>query len=60
MAHVTNGRDSRAKYLGVKMYEGEIVKPDRSSLNKEEQSLSLGKMFLLAKILLYIQKLSVK
>jgi large subunit ribosomal protein L27 len=27
MAHVTNGRDSNPKYLGVKAYGGEIVKP---------------------------------
>lgn len=27
MAHVTNGRDSNPKYLGVKSFGGEIVKP---------------------------------
>lgn len=27
MAHVTNGRDSRPKYLGVKIFGGQVVKP---------------------------------
>ncbi len=43
MAHVTNGRDSRAKYLGVKIYEGGIVKPGQIIVRQRGTKFVAGK-----------------
>ncbi len=49
MAHVTNGRDSRPKYLGVKMYEGEIIKPGQIIVKQRGTKFVPGKNVFISK-----------
>jgi large subunit ribosomal protein L27 len=49
MAHVTNGRDSRAKYLGVKIYEGELVKPGQIIVKQRGTKFVAGKNVFVSK-----------
>jgi large subunit ribosomal protein L27 len=49
MAHVTNGRDSRPKYLGVKIYEGEIVKPGQIIVKQRGTKFVPGKNVFISK-----------
>ncbi len=43
MAHATNGRDSRPKYLGVKVFEGQFVKPGQIILKQRGTKFLAGK-----------------
>lgn len=43
MAHATNGRDSNPKYLGVKVYEGQIVKPSQAIVKQRGTRFLAGK-----------------
>ena len=49
MAHVTNGRDSRPKYLGVKIYEGGTVKPGQIIVKQRGTKFVPGKNVFLSK-----------
>jgi len=49
MAHVTNGRDSNPKYLGVKVYEGEVVKPGQIILKQRGTKFVPGRNVYLGK-----------
>ncbi|MCX7910160.1 MAG: 50S ribosomal protein L27 [Endomicrobia bacterium] len=43
MAHVTNGRDSNPKYLGIKVYHDQIVKPGQIILKQRGTKFLAGK-----------------
>ncbi len=49
MAHVTNGRDSNPKYLGVKKYEGELVKPGQIIVRQRGTKFLPGRNVFLGK-----------
>ncbi|MEN3013968.1 MAG: 50S ribosomal protein L27 [Endomicrobiia bacterium] len=49
MAHVVNGRDSNPKYLGVKIYEGQIVKPGQIILKQRGTKFLAGRNTYLSK-----------
>ncbi|MCS7152013.1 MAG: 50S ribosomal protein L27 [Endomicrobia bacterium] len=49
MAHVTNGRDSNPKYLGVKSYEGELVKPGEIIVKQRGTKFLPGKNVFVSK-----------
>lgn len=43
MAHATNGRDSNPKYLGVKVYNNQIVKPSQIIVKQRGTKFIAGK-----------------
>lgn len=43
MAHATNGRDSNPKYLGVKVFKDQIVKPGQIILKQRGTKFLAGK-----------------
>lgn len=49
MAHATNGRDSNPKYLGVKVYEGQTVKPGQMLVRQRGTKILPGKNTYLSK-----------
>ncbi len=49
MAHVTNGRDSNPKYLGVKVFQGQIVKPGQIIVRQRGTQFLSGKNTFLGK-----------
>lgn len=49
MAHATNGRDSNPKYLGVKVYHGQIVKPGQIIVKQRGTKFLSGRNTYLSK-----------
>ncbi len=43
MAHATNGRDSNPKYLGVKVFEGQVVKSGQIILKQRGTKFLSGR-----------------
>ncbi|MCX7957167.1 MAG: 50S ribosomal protein L27 [Endomicrobia bacterium] len=43
MAHATNGRDSNPKYLGIKIYQNQIVKPGQIIVKQRGTRFLSGK-----------------